>query len=143
MKEWYTTMNKSKMITLLLYKRNGYFTTLEFSLSSRINAKLFTRVLLIIKVKTVVSAYLIPKSDPTIKSMLNLIIISLSCTFEFWIWRPAEFPRSESLSQQSLRLYRSKRSSRHKIRPVSLIWLLGMVCCCEGMRNRQFHADVA
>jgi hypothetical protein len=38
---------------------------------------------LIFKVKTIVSVYLIPKSDATIKSMLDLIIISLSCTFEF------------------------------------------------------------
>jgi hypothetical protein len=41
---------------------------------------MFTRVLLNIRVKTVVSAYLIPKSDATIKSMLDLIIISLSWT---------------------------------------------------------------
>jgi hypothetical protein len=60
------TMNKSKMIILPPYKRNTLLANLEFGLSGQISAKLFTRVLQIVKVKTVGSAYLVPKSDATL-----------------------------------------------------------------------------
>jgi hypothetical protein len=59
------------MVILLPYKRNNYFTNLEFGLSFQINAKVFTQVLRNIKVKTVSSAYLVLKSDATIYSMLD------------------------------------------------------------------------
>jgi hypothetical protein len=44
-------MNKTKMIILPLYKRNGYFTNLEFGFVQPNKCERFTRVLLKVKVK--------------------------------------------------------------------------------------------
>jgi hypothetical protein len=54
------------MIILPRINLTIYFANLEFGLSSQINAKVFTQVLQNIKVKTVSSAYLVPKNDATI-----------------------------------------------------------------------------
>jgi hypothetical protein len=105
--------------------------------------EMFTRVLLNVTVKTVVLAYLVPKSDATLKSKLDLTIISPSGTLKISLRRPGVISRSDLNCQQNLRLCKSDMSSRHKIRRVSLTWPRGKACCSKGMRNRQFHADAA
>jgi hypothetical protein len=54
------------MIILPPYKRSTLLANLEYGLSGQVSAKLFTRVLQNVKVKTVGSAYLVPKSDATL-----------------------------------------------------------------------------